>query len=360
MDIKFNKDSADNQQAGADGKGKQNALLVVLLVLAGVVAYIYFFTGLIKPMQEQKSTEAPPPATQVAKIPLPPADGTPAKAKADAGAELKKDAAEPAAAPAPVAAAKPDVQETAKVKEEQKSTGEAVPSVKKPLPTAGKVAVKKPAPPEKKEPVAIVSKPQPTKEIETKPAEVKKPVEKPAAPATAAVKAKKDVQKPVKKEAHVSGKVIGSGPWTVLVGNYVLEEALATDLARVRKAGLEAFVVPGSQKKTHMNRLLLAEFTDRESAQAELDKLKRLTADAFIIDNAGMHAVYAGSYLLEARAGSEKERLAVAGFKLTLKRADVSIPTKNLTAGSFAEKSAADGILKKLRTAGVKAALTRQ
>ncbi len=352
MDIKFNKDSADNQQAGADGKGKQNALLVVLLVLAGVVAYIYFFTGLIKPMQEQKSAEAPPPAAQVTKIPLPPADGTPAKAKADAGAELKKDAAEPAAASAPVAAAKPAVQETAKVKEEQKSTGEAVPSIKKPLPTAGKVTVKKPTPPEKKEPVAVVSKPQPAKVVEKKPVEVKKPVEKPAAPATVAVKAK--------KEALVSGKVIGSGPWTVLVGNYVLEEALATDLARVRKAGLEAFVVPGSQKKTHMNRLLLAEFTDRESAQAELNKLKRLTADAFIIDNAGMHAVYAGSYLLAERAGSEMERLAAAGFKLTLKRADVSIPTKNLTAGSFAEKSAAEGTLKKLRSAGVKAALTRQ
>jgi cell division protein FtsN len=77
-------------------------------------------------------------------------------------------------------------------------------------------------------------------------------------------------------------------------------------------------------------------------------------------DSAGMHIVYAGSYLLEARAASEKERLAAAGFILTVKRADVSIPTKNLTAGSFAEKSAADGVLKKLRSAGVKATLSRQ
>jgi cell division protein FtsN len=93
---------------------------------------------------------------------------------------------------------------------------------------------------------------------------------------------------------------------------------------------------------------------------AELAKLKRVTADAFMIDNADMHVVYAGSYLLDSRAASEKERLAAAGFKLTVKRVDVLIPTKNLTAGSFAEKSAADDVLKKLRAAGVKTTLTRQ
>ena len=145
----------------------------------------------------------------------------------------------------------------------------------------------------------------------------------------------------------------------MLVGNYVLEEELANDLARVRKAGLEASVVPGTPKKTHMNRLLLAEFTDRDSAQTELARLKKVTADAFIIDSAGMHSVYAGSYLLDSRAASEKERLAAAGFNLTVKRVDVSVPTKNLTAGSFTEKSAAEQALKKLRAADVKATVTR-
>ena len=134
---------------------------------------------------------------------------------------------------------------------------------------------------------------------------------------------------------------------------------MATDLARVRKAGFEAFVVPAGLKKTHMNRLLLAEFTDRATAQAEFEKLKRYTSDAFIIDSAGMHMVYAGSYMLDAPAASEKERLAAAGFGLTLKRADVSIPSKNLTAGSFADKKTADDVIKKLRAAGVKASLTR-
>lgn len=371
MDIKFSKDSSGSQQGAADNKGKQNALLVLLLVLVGGFAYLYFFTGLIKPLPDQKPAEVPP-AAQVEKKPLPGADGTAAKPDAGAG-EVKKDAAAPAAkpdpapaaapaaSPAPVAAAKPAAQEAAKASDETLST------VKKPLPTAGKAAEKKPAPVEKKEPVAAAAKPAPVAKkepapaavAEKKPADVKKPVEKKAVTAGTDEKVKKAVQKPVKKEAVAPVKLAGSGNWTVLVGNYVLEEALATDLARVRKAGLEANVVPGARKKTHMNRLLLAEFTDRESALAELAKLKRSTSDAFMVDNAGMHIVYAGSYLLDTRAASEKERLAAGGFKLTQQRVDVSIPTKNLTVGNFADKSAADETLKKLRAAGVKATLSR-
>jgi len=234
------------------------------------------------------------------------------------------------------------------------------PAVKKPLLLAANAGAKKPTPVDKKQPAVAENKPLPAKDAEKKTADVKKPVEKPAAAVTVVAKVKKAQQKPVKKEAAATLNAAGSGPWTVLVGNYVLEEAMATDLARVRKAGLEAYVVPGTRKKTHMNRLMLAEFTDRDSAQAELAKLKRHTSDAFMIDNAGMHAVYAGSYLIDSRAGSEKERLAAAGFTLTVKHVDVSIPTKNLTAGSFAVKSAADDVLNKLRAAGVKATLTRQ
>jgi len=365
MDIKFSKDSAGSQQAAADNKGNQNVLLVVLLVLVGVFAYIYFFTGLIKPMPEQKVVEAPV-SSQVAKKPLPSPDGTPPKTAADSG-ETKKDAAAPAVKPepvqiaaAPVAPAKPLVKEAVKPKEEPKVAEEAQPAVKKPLPAAGKAGLKKTAPVEKKQPAIAENKPLPPKEAGKKAADVKKPLEKKAAVVSTVAKAKKEIQKPVKKEAAVPGNVAGSGLWTVLVGSYVLEEAMATDLGRVRKAGLEAYVVPGPKKKTNMNRLLLAEFTDRDSAQAELAKLKRFTSDAFMVENDGMHFVYAGSYLLDNRAASEKERLAAAGFKLTKKRVDVSIPTKNLTAGSFADKSAAEGALKKLRAADVRATLSRQ
>jgi cell division septation protein DedD len=260
----------------------------------------------------------------------------------------------------PVTAAKPVVKEATKPKEELKVAEEAKPTVKKPLPAVAKAVEIIPVAVKKKQPVVAKNKLLPAKDVEKKSADMKKPVEKQSATVTAVAKAKKEQQKPVKKAAAVSKDVAGSGLWTVLVGNYVLEEAMATDLARVRKAGLEAYIVPGPRKKTRMNRLLLAEFTDRNIAQAELTKLKRLTADAFIINNAGMHVVYAGSYLLDSRAVSEKERLAVAGFKLTVKSIDVSIPTKNLTAGSFAEKKAAEDVLKKLRAADVKASMSRQ
>jgi cell division septation protein DedD len=362
MDIKFSKDPAGSSQAAGDSKGKQNALLVVLLVLVSVFAYIYFFTGLIRPVPEQKLAAAPA-SSQVIKQPLPSPDGAPPKA--DTG-EAKKDAAAPSVKPEPALTppvavpAKPAVQDAARAKEEPKVTDEAQPSVKKPLPAAGKATARKPASVEKKQPAVAENKPLPPKDAEKKTAEAKKPVEKHAAPATAVARVSKAAPKPVKKEAAVSGTAAGSGSWVVLVGNYLLEEMMATDLARVRKAGLDAYIVPGAQKKTHMNRLLLAEYTERDSAQAELAKLKRSTSDAFMIDNAGMHAVYAGSYLLDTRAASEKERLAAAGFKLTVKRVDVSIPTKNLTAGSFAEKSAAEAVLKKLRASGVKASLSRQ
>lgn len=352
MDSNINKDSG-----AGEGKGKQNVLLVVLLVLVAVFAYVYFFTGLIKP---EKPAEAP----QVAKKPLPPSDGAPAKPEAADAA--KKDAAPPAAKPeaAPAAPAAPAPVAAAK-QPEQSQPAEAV---KKPLPGADKGGAKKPAAPEKKEPAAAPAPPAPKPAAApapapapkpvaapapapaAKPAEVKKPAEKPA-PAPAVAKAKPEVRKPVRKEKAESARITGSGPWTVVVGNYVLEEELAENLARVKRAGYEASVVPGGNRKNSMSRLLLAEFTDRESAQAELAKLKKHTADAFMADQGGMHIVYAGSYLLESRATAEMERLAAAGFKLTMKRVEVSLPTKNLTAGPFAEKSAAEEALKKLRPA---------
>jgi cell division septation protein DedD len=366
MDIKFEKDSTGSPQGAADNKGRQGSLIVLMLILVGGFAYIYFFTGLIKPMPEQKPAGAPS-ASPVEKKPLPSPEGAPAKGDAAAPAPVAiapVASANPAAAPV---AGKPAPQGEAKPQEDQKASDEPQTKVKKTLPGSGKAGAAKTAPPAEQpapvaaKPAAPVEKPAPVKEGASKPVEVKKPVEKQAAPALAAATTKKDVAKPAKKkDAAAPAKPESSGNWTVLVGNYVLEDALAVDLARVRKAGLEAFVVPGPRKKTPMNRLLLAEFTDRESAQVELAKLKRVTSDAFIADSAGMHIVYAGSYLLDKRAASEKERLSAAGFKLTLIRADVSLATRNLTAGSFAEKKTAEAALKKLRAAGVKASLTRQ
>lgn len=365
MDFKFSKDPEDRPNQAVDGgKGKQNVLLIVLLVLVGGFAYVYFFTGLIKPLKVQKPAEVQAP--QVVKKPIPARDGEPVKVGAAATApEVKKEAAGPAAGkpePPKVAqaspAAAPVAKEIAKPKEESKKPEPAKPAEKKPLPVmtekqeqkpaAAKGADKKTAPVEKKTPVAV----------EKKDVAVKKAADKEMA-AGGEVKVKKAVAKSEKKPAAGTGQVSGDR-WTVLVGSYLLEDALAVDLARVRKAGLEAAVIPGARKKTQMNRLFLAEYGDRSAAQAELEKLKRHTSDAFIMGHGGKHGVYAGSYLLNERALSEKERLAAAGFSLTLKRAEVAVPSKNLTAGTFNDKKSAESALKKLKAAGVKASLSRQ
>ena len=367
MDFKFSNDTKESASAAPAEKGRQNMLLVVLLILVAAFAYLYFFTGLIKPQEAQKPAEAPAP--QVVKKPLPPRDGK--TAKDDAAGAPKKNAAAPAKpgkvasaeAPSTVAPpAKEEPQKTAPTKNEPAkpaSTAKkaAVPEAKEPKTAATpKADEKKPSPAAKQQPSAAVKKPAPSQENNKKPAEaVKAPAKVPAG--AAAVAAKKTPSSAAKKEAVKPAPAEASGPWTVMVGNYVLEDAMATDLARVKGAGLEAAIKQGDRRKTAMNRLLAGDYPNRAEAQTELDKLKRYTSDAFILEQGGKFAVYAGSYLLTARAGSEKERLAAAGIKLSVQHAEVSIPSKSLTAGTFNDKKAADAALKKLKGLGIKATL---
>lgn len=353
MDFKFSKGSDDQMPMEGDApKKKQSALLVLLLILLGGFSYIYFFTGLINPQPEQ--APATPSAPQVVKKPLPPRDG---EVPGAAPAETSKIAAAPSA---PVPAAKPAAPATA-----------AAPTVK-PAPAAPAKAVVPAQPvvakaPEKKEPVAPAKTEQ--KKAEPKPATgeqkpkgaVAKAVEKKTEETKkdgAEQKVKKTAALPKQSDGQIAtAKQSEKGSWTVLVGSYLLEEALAKDLVAIRKAGLEANVQPGARKKTPMNRLQSAEFADRETAQQELAKIKKHTSDAFVIDNGGKFVVYAGSYLLDSRAASEKDRLASAGFKLSIKKVDVAIPTRMLTAGTYTSKKSAEEAVNKLKKAGLKATI---
>lgn len=356
MDFKFSNENENSQdQAPATGKGRQNGQLLVLLVLVGVFAYVYFFTGLIKPQPVNKPAEAPAP--QVVKKPMPGlvaeagkegAGGAApeAKSKTATPPEVKPEPPKPAKAVVPPAATV--AKEVPKAKQEVKKADVAKQADKKPLP--------KPA--EK-----VDQKQQTAKAVEKKQA----PAEKKLAAVKAASGKEKAIEGPKTKPQVVKAgkKVVAKseqavrGPWTVTTGPYLLEDSMSADLARIRKAGLEAAVQTDGRKKTTMNRLFLAEYVDRSAAQAELEKLKHFTSDAFIIDQDGKHAVYAGSYLLNDRAASEKARLAAAGFSLALKRAEVAIPAKVLTAGTYNDKKSAEAALKKLRNAGLKAHLTR-
>src|SRR6185369_4046987 len=169
MANKLGTDAGGSKQGTGEEKGTQNVLLVVLLVLVAGFGYIYFFTGLIKPTQEQKLAEAPA-VPQVIKKPLPSPDGGPVKGAAGGATEAKTEVAPPvkpepvkaAPAPAPVPApvVKPAVQEAAKPKAEVKKADVAQPAVKKPLPVAAKAGETKPAPVEKK-PAVAEKKPAP-------------------------------------------------------------------------------------------------------------------------------------------------------------------------------------------------------
>ncbi len=354
MDFKFSKGGEENSQAEpAAEKKNQSAILALLIILVGGFSYVYFFTGIIKPQEGSKPAE-PAETAQVVKMPLPPRDGEaakadakpadvkPADAKPEAAPPAKAEPAKPAPA-APVAATVP------------------APTAK----TAAQPAAKPKEEPKKAEPVK--PKEEPRKAEPVKPAE-KKPAVAESKPAPADKKAEPAKTEAKKVAAETAPKAavpakpakVGGGVWSILIGSYVLEDALSADMGRVRKAGLEPVVKAGPRKKTAMNRLYVSEFADRADAQAVLDKLKRHTSDAFIVDQAGKHTVYAGSYLLDTYTATEMERLRAAGFQVSLKRTEVAIPSQSVTLGPYKDKKAADAALGKLKAAGVKATLSQQ
>ncbi len=362
MEFKFSNESDNSQQKAPDDKKSQSALVLLLLILVGGFTYIYFFTGLIKPQEAQKAAEAPAAAPKIVKIPLPSSGGEVVKPneKAVATSEIPKvvasavPAVKPAATPvAPAAPAKPAPAPVAapivtavppppalKPKEEIKKSVAANPSEKAHLPAIA---------PEKKTAAAAAAKIEAKKpaEADKKGAPVKEALKKPTANGTS------------KAKVDVSTKPAVGGSWSIVVGNYVLEEALAADLGRVRKSGFEPIVKPGNRKKAAMNRLFVSDFNDRASAQSTLEKLKQLTSDAFVIEQGGKFAVYAGSYLQSEAANSEKERLKAAGFKTTVKHIDLAIPSQSLSVGPFTSKKAADIARGKLKNVGLKTTISQ-
>ncbi len=352
MNLKFGNDSNDAQHQGVAGEKKnQSSLLVLLLIIVGGFAYVYFFTGLIKPQATQKVADVPAAAPQVVKMPLPVREGESAVPE---GKPAEKAGTPKAAAPAPVTAAVPAAKPA------------VVPAKPAAPPTVAKVApapvpVKPKEGPKKaeatktvdKKPVSPVSTDKNAEKASVAKAETKKtvPADKKNPPV------KDDQAKPV---PVVNAKKSSSDAWLLVIGNYVLEEALSADMGRVRKAGFEPVVKPAARKKTTMNRLFVSDFSDRESALATLEKLKRQTSDAFVIEQGGKFAVFAGSYLQSEAANAEKDRLKAAGFVTTLKHADIAIPSQSLSTGPFTNRKAADAALIKLKGAGLKATLSQK
>lgn len=364
MDFKFSKDSGNSQQVEVHSEKKnQSALLVLLLILVGGFTYIYFFTGLIKPLEAQKAVETAVSSPPSVKMPLPTREGESAKpdGKPPEKAEVPKTVTHTTVAVV-VPAAKPAA---APPKSADKAVPATVPTPAKPKDEPKKAEVVKPAD-KKPQPAPATDKNVDKAAVAT--ADVKKPV---AAAKTNVVADRKStttkdrIKKPVstsqaKPKPAVITKKTASDSWSLVVGNYVLEEALSTDMGRVRKAGFEPIVKPSSRKKTAMNRLFVSEFNNRATAQLTLEKLKRLTSDAFVIEKGGRFSVYAGSYLQGESARSEKERLQAAGISITVKHSDIEIPSQSLSVGPFDNKKAAEAALDRLKRAGIKAILSKK
>lgn len=325
MDFKFSKDKTDGEApAQTQEKSKQAGMLVLLLILLGGFGYLYFFTGLIR---HQEPPPAPPQPAQVVKQPLPARDAAPVPA-VPVDKSLQKPAdTKLAAAPA--------------VKPEERKLEPAKPAAKQEPPKAAVVPVAKK--PESDKPAApVVAKAEPKK---VAPAKVE---EKKVVAAGAVTQAKP--AEPAKKQSATPKTV---GPWTVVVGLYVVEETLAEDMAKVKKAGLTPVMTSGPKRPVAMNRLFYGEYTSKEQAQQAVEMLRRTAGSGFSMQRGEKHEVYAGSYAVLSGAESEQKRLATSGVKVVIRKAQVPLASRKLTAGTFTDRKAAIDVQKKLKTAGI-------
>jgi sporulation related protein len=354
----------DLEEGGAEQKNvKQRLLLLVLLLLVAVFGYLYFFTGMIKPREEAAKPELPQ-AVQVKK-PLPPrpAEGE-TETKQPAGKQEPPAAKVAAAAkpvPAPADADRPQTEGGATTKQEKakatppaKAAGPAKTAAPKAQPVAGKKT---------EEPVA-------TKSAEQKPAAAPTKTEKPAATAAAA---KKKEQKPEARagaeqegvkiaaaKARPTHKGTTKGKFTLLIGDFVPNKTFLALEAKLTKQGVKPLGKTRLQKPEPMNRLFVAAYGDYESAAAELEKLKKLTNDAFYIENAGKYTLYAGSYYDMALVENERKRLAGKGYKIEVQKVAVPVSVVRLTAGSFSAKEDAERVAASLKKQGVTASVITQ
>jgi len=289
---------------GAKGSSQQ-LLLIVLLVLAALFGYLYFFTGLIKP-REQVTTTAPVLAIPV-KRPLPP--------RPDQGDEKQASAARP--------------------KEKQTPQAMTERPAPPPAPTRAKPAtapIAKPAAAPSDKPAAAPAQ-QPSAKAERTEAKPVKVVQ--ARTAAAPAPSAKPGQEAGTKPAGAARQTMKQGAYTLAVGEYANERELQRARAKLEKLGIAQVDTQKIKKPVIMHRLFLAEFDNHKSADAELRKLQQVTGSAFMLEEKGRYAVYGGSYLHERGAVAEQKRLAGKGVKLGIKTVNVMIQISKLTAGSF-------------------------
>ncbi len=326
----------DNETTTWGERGaSQRVLLLVLLLIVAAGGYLYFFTGLIKPREEVAKSAPAQPAT--VKMPIPPRSEQPAPSK-----------------------------EAAAVKPEEKKAGEAAqgkPALSPapaPAQPAAQPAPSQPAPPK---PAAVPVKPETVKAAKAAPSAkpAAPPITKaqssvPAASATGPQKQATKTKPAAQKETRVAAK---RGGYALQVGSFITESSVREALARLKKAGVAPVAKTVEKKSEPMNRLFVAEFSDHDEAAAELAKVKKTTADAFILRENSTYAVYAGSYFLAAKAAAEQDRLYDKGIKTLMKKSQVAVSVTKLTAGAFPSRTEAQQAAARLKKQGLTAMVVK-
>ena len=324
MAVNFSPETEDDSPAPREKGGNQPILLLVLLLLVMVFGYLYFFTGMIRPLAE--APKPPPVQTAQVKKPLPP--------RPEQGREKQEPAAAPSGMPSmPATAAKPAPQSA----------------------PAGAI------------PAAVPVQPAPAKAVKAE----EKPVQKVEvqAPAAQAAAVRKQGKAATETATKSGGKVAGPGAavqkaakpvakhgtYTLLVGEFAVGQELKSVLAKLRKSGDTPVRKKQVMKLELVHRLFLAEYDSYDAASAALQRLRQLAASAFILPENGKYRVYAGSYLYEGGAAVEQERLAGKGVKLVMKSAKVAIPKTRVTAGAFPSREDAQKGANRLKKRGITA-----
>lgn len=323
----------DDQTSGSTGKSK--APLLVLLLLVGVFAYLYFFTSLIVPHEAPKTAEQS--SNPEVKQSMPPKPAAVATAAAPAAPAPAAAPAAPTSAPTPTAAPAAPAPSPAPAAKPAAPAPAPAPAAKPAAPAPAPAAAQKAAPPAASG----------TKKEEAKPA---KPVETKPAPAVVKKESAKS-DKPAKAAAKPAPKKPAA--YVVFAGEFPVGDESEAAEAKLAAAGVKPVVKSEKKKNKTMNRLFFGAYADYENYRAELDKLKKGAKGAFGVEKDGKYYLYAGSFSTKEKAEKEKKNLAAKGISLQIQQAVLTLKSVRLTAGNYKAKTDADKAAAKLKQAGL-------
>jgi cell division protein FtsN len=346
----FKKKPSGFDEPNQQSAGKSSGSLIVLLVLLGGFAYLYFFTSLIIPHEASTPVKAPTAATEV-KQSMPPKPADQAETPA---VEMSK--------PGEVMTTVPPVSPPAKpASPTEPAPATAKPAVPAPVPAPAKTAVPataKTAVPKTVKPAAappVGAAPNKTvvtdKKAEAKPG---KAVEsKPAA----AVQ-QKEAAKSAKVTTPSAAKPVArekTEAYSVFAGEFPAGTEAAAAEVKITRLGIKPVSRTETRSSRTMYRLFSGAYTDYDAYLAELDKLRQSTKGAFGVERNGTYFLYAGSFSARDRVEKEKKDLAAKGVNLQIQQTVLALATVKLTAGPFSSKKEADNAAAKMKGAGLAA-----